>query len=122
MEMNIIGFALILLITTWSLGRYKEYDIIENVRKATEYDLLTPSVLYSTVSMRCLWWCAVHYGQISNVVLFVQRTLFHKFCGLFICSFTNLSYAAKFLFQRRENICVVAENRQVYRPSHEPLH
>lgn len=53
MEMNIIGFALILLITTWSLGRYKEYDIIENVRKATEYDLLTPSVLYSTVSMRC---------------------------------------------------------------------
>lgn len=45
MEMNIIGFALILLITTWSLGRYKEYDIIENVRKATEYDLLTPSVL-----------------------------------------------------------------------------
>lgn len=45
MEMNIIGFALILLITTWCLGHYKEYDKIENVWKATEYDLLTPTVL-----------------------------------------------------------------------------
>jgi len=68
--------------------------------------IISPPPPYLTVGTRCLCQhavfgflqtcCCALWPNISSLVWSVQRTLFQKSCGLFRCSFANLSCAVMF--------------------------